>query len=451
MMTSPRGMSVRLIAIYTLLSALGCISATIQVTAQSQLYRQPPPLSPDSLIGQLKTINAAVAGSSTGPPISNRAMNVYLSNKIGYYLSGNDDLTLYKNAVLINAAEGTVAILHSLYQPQAGDQRIRTFTTIGAQAGAADAFAATWSHRSYNNQFGVIAKQSWIAKGHVYYRSVSQKQTMDALRAGILHTLEGEIKKKTAAFEEALAAFDTSADIPRGNPDTPGSNPGVPGRNSDVPGQDIDTAKNIARWQFNADLRDEYNYTFARLQAEALAKRSDYRLIRLHWTSLSLYVPLLNENIPAPTLQDSFATRHAYPLHLNGSHTQLWESTRAGRLYLTIAIDLRLNNTYTNSVTPTLSGHFVYLPPTSHFGLSGALEQNFGPYHALNVILGLPIVLINKKAEPACNFELQVRLFDWAGSVRSDSETAAAMRGGYLPGKTSIGVTAGIPFSKIAF
>ena len=362
------------------------------------------------IIGILLLIaSRTLAQSPDTLPISNRATNIFLSNKIGYYLSSPDDLTLYKNSVLFNAATGTLTVNHSLYQPKGSDQRVGAFTTIGAQANVADAFAATYSNRPFDNRFGFFAKQTWISKGHA--RSTpAEKKAMDAISAAIIHRLE----------------------------------------------------QDTARQQFDPDLRDEYNYAFALQQSEMLIKTQNYKDITLNWTSVSLYIPLITENIPVtPALPDSATTRHAWPLQLNITHTKLWESTRSGRFYLTIAGDLRLNNardgyqletvtspkwmyigTYSNFLTPTLKGRFIYLPPTSHLGISAQLEQNFGPYHALNGILGVPIVLINKKAEPVCNFEFQVRFFDL-------SHTVHAGRG--LPGRTSIGLTIGVPFSKIAF
>jgi hypothetical protein len=336
-------------------------------------------------------------------------MNIFLSNKIGYYLSSPDDLTLYKNSVLFNAATGTLNVNHSLYQPKGLDQRVGAFTTIGVQANIVDAFAATYSNRPFDNRFGFFTKQTWITKGH-FRCTPGQKQAMNTLRARILRSLE----------------------------------------------------QDTTHPQFDADLNNEYYYAFALQQSETLIKTSNYEDITLSWTSVSIYVPLITENIPvAPARVDSFTTRHAWPLLLNITHTKLWESTRSGRFYLTIAGDLRLNNArdgyqlenitspewgyigaYSNFLTPTLKGQFFYLPPTSHFGISAFLEQNFGPWHALNGYLGVPIVLINKNSEPVCNFEFQVRFFDL-------SHTVQAGRG--LPGRTSIGLTIGVPFSKIAF
>ncbi|MBS1664736.1 MAG: hypothetical protein JST68_27065 [Bacteroidetes bacterium] len=165
--------------------------------------------------------------------------------------------------------------------------------------------------------------------------------------------------------------------------------------------------------------KDQSIYDDALFQAHALANTSAYQLITLNWTSASLYVPFL-------TQKDS-TKQTFYPLHANLSHTRFWESSHWGRLYLTVAGDAQINKDF---LTPSLGARFVYLPHTSHFGLSGALQQNFGPYHVTTAYIGLPIVLIDKKADPACTFEFQVRFNDPT---------------------TTVGVTAGIPFSKIAF
>jgi hypothetical protein len=367
--------------------------------------------SPDSLIQQLTAIHTATTKSAF--PISERAMNIYLSNRIGYYLSDPNDLTLYKNSVLIDATTGQVAVNHSLYQPKDANQRIGTFTTIGVKAYVKDP--------SYT-RLGFLFKQTWITEGRIRYKDAGQKPTMDALTGGILQTLTKEIRTRSAAFE---------------------------------------TNDTTVRRQFNADLHDEYNYAFALQQSEMLAKRLTYSLITLDWTSVNLYVPLITANTKvAPTPASPFTTRHGYPARLDLSHTRLWESIPSGRFYLTATGSRLRDNSrdgyqldttssknywlgdYSNFPTPTITAVLAWFPPTSHVGFSLHAEQNFGPYHALNAAIGVPIVLINKKAEPACNFEFLVRFSDLANTLPP---------GRGLPGKTSIGVTAAIPFSKIAF
>jgi len=373
----------------------------IPVTAQS----------PDSLIQQLTGIHTATLKSSF--PISERAMNIYLSNKIGYYLSDPGDLTLYKNSVLVDATTGQVAVNHSLYQPKDANQRIKTFSTIGVKAYVKDP--------SYT-RLGFLVKQTWITRGRIRYKDTSQRSTMDALTGGILNTITQEIQTKA---------------------------------------NNLHTTNTTVRQQFNAGLRDEYNYAFALQQSEMLAKRLAYSLITLEWTSMDLYIPLITENTKvAPTPASPFTTRHGYPLRLDLSHTRLWESVPSGRFYLTLTGSLLVNNArdgyqldtttsknyylgdYSNFLTPAITAVLAWFPPTSHVGFSLHAEQNFGSLHTLNASIGVPIVLIDKKAEPACNFEFLVRFFDIANTLPP---------GRGLPGRTAIGLTVGVPFSKIAF
>lgn len=332
---------------------------------------------PDSLLAQLKSINAGVTAAASGLPVSNRAMNVYLSNKIGYYLSGVHDLTLYKNSVLANATSGTIAINHNLRQPQGLDNLVRAFTSIGAEANA--------THGS-RRKFGFLAGRTWISPAAARYGSPKQKPAMDSIRERVLRIMQREIEAAAPDFDSSMQA--------------------------------------------------DFYYEFALRQSTALATTLNYRLLRLHWTSAGIYVPLLNEHFSG---KSDAVFRSAYPLAVNLTHTRFWDDTRLGRLYLTVSGDLTLANRYTCSVTPTLHGQFVYFPPTSHFGLSGGIEQNFGPYHATNVYIGAPIVLIDKHAVPACNFEFKVRFWDLGNTLPNH------------PDKTSVAVTIGIPFSKIAF
>src|SRR3954471_5911196 len=92
--------------------------------------------SPDSLVRELRGINDSVKGRAL---LSNRAANVFLSEAAGYYLSRVDDLSLYKNSVVADAADGTVAIYHNLRQPVGIDAPVRGFLSIGARANIADA------------------------------------------------------------------------------------------------------------------------------------------------------------------------------------------------------------------------------------------------------------------------------------------------------------------------
>jgi len=370
--------------------------------AGSALHAQ----TPDSLILQLRTINASAAGKL----LSNRALNVFLSEAAGYYMSDPDNLTLYKNSVIANAAEGTLTIYHNLRQAPGTDEPIRSFLSIGAKANIADAFTARSEGRPYNNQFGFLVKQTWVGRSRIK-ATAAQIRAMDTVRAAILRSMENAIHNRSDDFI------------------------------------------------YDVDLPKELEFDYAHKQAENLAKTFNYDIFAFHWTSISLYIPLITENFQTmPTADADPESRHAWPLHVNITHTRLWEGSNFGRLYATLAGDVSLNNArdgyllakagnlyignYKNFVTPLIKGQLIYLPKNSHIGVSFLLEQAIGDYHAMNGILGIPVVLINKKAEAAMNFEFQVRFYDMGHSIDA---------GKGLNGRTAIGVTAGVPFSKIAF
>lgn len=361
---------------------------------------------PDSLIRELRTINS----TSSGMLLSNRALNIFLSESAGYYMSATDNLSLYKNSVIANSAEGTLAIYHNLRQASGIDQPVRSFLSIGAQANVADAFVAHSENRPYNNQFGFLIKQTWVGRSHVI-ATTDQIQSMNGVRAAIFHSLETDIHNRAVDFT------------------------------------------------FDVDLPKEFEFNYAHMQSAHVRKTAKYKVIAFNWTSISLYTPLITENFQTiPFVGADSVTQHAYPLNFNISHTRLWDGSSFGKLFVTLSADVLLNNSrdgyqlvkvdnlhigdYKSFITPSVKGQIVYLPTNSHFGISFLLEQAIGDYHAMNGILGVPIVLINKKTEPAINFEFQVRFYDMTHNISPHSG---------LPGRTAIGVTVGIPFSKIAY
>lgn len=412
-----------------------CIALHVSAQQEPALSAQT-----DSLIRELQTINRSIAGPRPAPGkqmlLSNRALNIFLSEAAGYYLSDVDNLTLYKNSVVADAAGGTLAIYHNLRQAPGTDERIHSFTSIGARADLADAVIATSDNRPYNNRFGFLFKQTWVGRPHTS-ATPDQIRTMDALRAAALNTQIIAIREKAARADSALHTIDPQ----------------------DIPGQDPANAQNTARKKFDTDLREEAQFEYAYTQAEALTQTFNYRLMSFSWTSFSLYLPLITEDFhTAPDLATIPGSRHAWPAQANITHTRLWESSHFGRLFLTLAGDLTLNNTrdarqltkagndyigdYQTFLTPAIKGQVIWFPKNSHIGASFLLEQNIGDEHALNGRLGVPVVLIDKKARPALNFEFQVRFYDMGHTIAD---------GKGLPGHTAIGLTIGIPCSKIAY
>lgn len=410
------------------------------------------------VIAELKAINTQITntpcGTRQGALVSNKAMNIFLSNKVSSYLSDGTDLSLYKNYVVLNAAEGSIAIDHNFRQPVEGDESVRSFFVLGARANIANAYSARFSNKYNDNRLGFLVQHTWMGRPAIHYECGSQKMAMDAQRAIILHNLETTYQRETGDFERGLDSL----------------------KQNEVPGQDMKALKDKLRKNFYAALRDEYIEKFSEAQSSALINSNNFNLITDNWTSVGVYVPVITQKfMVSADINSAAAKRQNYPLELSLTHTRFWESNKFGRLFFTLNGKVIINNSvqsgllyhadafgetsvaanalfldkgnlfiglYKNFVTPTASAKVAWLPLTSHFGLSFRIEKNFGDYHAWNATLGVPIVLIDKNEVPAITFEAQILFSDMANSIKNTA----------LPyNRTAIGFTVGIPFSKIVY
>jgi len=415
--------------------------------------------STSQIVAELTAINAKVTNTpcntGQGMLISNKAMNIFLSNKVSSYLSDETDLSLYKNYVVLNAAEGSIAIDHNFHQPVDSDDWVRSFFVLGARVNIANTYSARFSNKYYDNRLGFVVQHTWMGTPRTYYNNCgSQKMTMDAQRAEIVHSLAIALKRKAADFEHGLDSIGQA----------------------EVPGQNLDGVKAKLRKDFYAGLRAEYLQKFSEQQATLLINTNNFDLVTDNWTTAGVYIPVITQKFMIAADVNSAASRHQnYPAELSVTHTRFWESTKFGRLFLTLNGKFWINNSvqsgllfhadafgetsaaenalflnqgnlftgqYKNFITPVVSAKLAYLPFDSHFGLSLRIEKNFGTYHAVNAILGIPIVLIDKNTVPAITFEAQVLFSDITNSIKNTS----------LPfNRTAVGFTVGIPFSKIVY
>ncbi|QEM12789.1 hypothetical protein [Mucilaginibacter rubeus] len=412
------------------------------------------------IIDEIRAVNRKVTNwpnsGGQGMLISNKAMNIFLSNKVSSYLSGNEDLSLYKNYVNINAAEGMISINHNFHQPVDSDDWVRSFVVIGARVNIANAYAAKLVNKYYDNQLGFAIQKTWMGKPRTYYAANGDfKKQMDAARALMVNTLAQSINKKAEAFEQSLNAL----------------------KQDEVPGQNLNEVKSKLRKTFYASFRADYLQQFSEQQSELMVNTANFNLVADNWTTLGIYIPVIPQKFMVSSDVNTPVDKHYnYPLELFINHTRFWESPKLGRIFLTFAGKGFVNNSvgsgslwnayingqqgqdgtntviinkgdryigqYKNFITPVAAGKLVYIPSTSHVGVSFRIEKNWGTYKALNSIIGIPIVLIDKKGVPAINFEAQLLLQDMNNSLKDT----------YLPyNKTAIGLTVGIPFSKIVY
>jgi hypothetical protein len=407
----------------------------------------------DSIAAEIKMINKAVASQTTGAVMSNRAMNIFLADKTGY-VGGSDDLSFFTNYVTFNSTDGIFTVNHNFQKPKGIDEPLKTLFSLGFKANV-NSIGAGFLDKHFDDELGLTLNYKWLGKVKTQ-ASVYQQQSMHALRAGLVHSLELAIEQEIADFKTALNRVEAA----------------------DINGANIDSAKALVKQKFYADIKEKYRVLFATQQAELLTKTAHFKTISFGYTSFTACLPIFSPTFTvAYAISAAFVQKHSYPVQLILAHTRLWEGSHWGRLFLTLGGSLLLNNSklsygvdkinpatykamggtdtltlaqkekaylglYQTFITPAVKGRIVYYPTNSHVGFSLMAEQHIGKDNLLNARVGVPIVLINSKKIPAATFECYASFFDMGHVVNN------------LQGRgkrTTVGIAAGIPFSRLMY
>jgi hypothetical protein len=422
----------------------------------------------EKIVSKLKSVNDSLVSkscdSADAAAISNRAMNVFLSDVTGY-LSSKTDLSYFTNYVTYNTAESKLTVNHNFQKASGADEPLKKLFSIGLSISIPNNYAASFLDYKHETGLGFMLGYKWLGKVKTHFADcgtglnmVNQKQKMDALRTGIVNSLAVEIKNKEIDFENALNEI----------------------RTADLNGLQPDSATAIIRQEFYNELNEKADEKFATLQAVTLTETKNFSLISTHWTGIHFYLPVFSsKHDVAPTVTENFQQKKSYPLELILSHTRLWESSKTGRFFATFGTGILLNNSklsynienvgyseyknlggidnqhdealksnkayignYGNFVTPSAQFRLVYFPVEYHLGISILVQQNFGKYNFLNSRIGIPVVLINSKKTPAIDFEFYVSLTD----ITNQSETKNTPEN-----KTFVGMSLGIPLSRLMY
>jgi hypothetical protein len=422
----------------------------------------------DSIISHLQSINhaatAKTCSSDDAAAISNRAMNIFLSDKTGY-VNAKSDLSLFTNYVTFNTSESRLTVNHNFQEATGADDPINKLFSIGLSINIPNNYASAFLDYRHETGLGLIAGYKWLGKVKTRFadctvnqNKASQKQTMDALRTGIFNAVAAQIYSKETEFKNSLNEIPEKA----------------------VQDLSSDSVKAIIERNFYEELNESGEEKFATLQAETLTKTMNFKLISTHWTAIQFYIPVVFSKYSiAPSLTEDFQHEKSYPLELTLNHTRLWESSTKGRFFATLGGGILLNNSkfsyrldkinyadykimggtdtqhdeelkndkayfgdYDNFITPSLQCRMVYFPVEYHLGISILVQQNFGSYNFLNTRIGIPVVLINSKKTPAVTFEFYVSLTDLTSKADPAKEPV---------NKAMAGLSVGIPLSRLMY
>ena len=435
---------------------LACILVAFNCYSVNELIAQ----SADSLISNLKSIQNKLEMNPvySRDLVSNRAMNLFVADQVGSYLSEDKNLSFFKNYVTLDAAKGILSLNHNFFESKGLDEPVRSFMVVGAKANVLNAFYSINANKTYVNNFGVSVQKNWISKPTIKLNDELDKKKMDMLRAIILKKLERDINRKNEEFQEQISSLKPNA----------------------VSDSDLLKSKDWLSKEFYAKLSDDYNYQFAYLQYQALKESSDYKSISLHWTNIYVYLPVILERyLVADSLSSYPHTKSSYPFELSVTHTRFTEGPKFGKLFYSLNLNVVLNDAVANKslqeldfreysfaggidtthlhqagintiyigdykvyLTPSLKFDVAYFPGQSHIGISASIQQNFGTWHPLNFSLGAPVVLIDKHGSPAANFQFLIQYLDVFHTENAHST---------FHDNIYINLTVGIPFSKIIY
>ncbi|MES2794353.1 MAG: hypothetical protein V4683_00235 [Bacteroidota bacterium] len=407
--------------------------------------------SADSLISVLKEIDLTIKKSecAEGQLLSNRGMNLFMADRVGYYLSDHENLTFCKNNLTFNTANGLFSMSHSLFEPTGADLPVRSYHVIGLKANALNAFHSATNQSAFNNELGFTYKHFWLSKPQITLHNCNEKWASDARRATILVALQKEIQEQSSDFEQSLANIQNLSD----------------------------PLREELKSNFYKKIGEEYSRELAEREYRELFETMRFKKIAMHWTNFNVYIPVIRQRFTvADNFENNFNIRKSYPAELSISHTRFIETHNATKIYLNFRAGLFANNSinskklretnletyrslggknisyltdkqlnrfsignYENFITPNLKAQFVYFPPENHFGISATVEQNFGNFKALNGTIGIPVVLIDKQSAPLTNFEIQIHYFDMTNSLNS---------GRTLKDNVSIGISFGQPIGR---
>jgi hypothetical protein len=88
----------------------------------------------DKIVSKLKSVNDSLSvkscNSDDAAAISNRAMNIFLSDKTGY-VNAKSDLSLFTNYVTFNTSESKLTVYHNFQKATGSDDPIKKLFGIG--------------------------------------------------------------------------------------------------------------------------------------------------------------------------------------------------------------------------------------------------------------------------------------------------------------------------------
>lgn len=287
----------------------------------------------DSIIDSLYLIEHLTYSSNTPPKnllVSNRGLNKYFANKIGYFLTGEDKSSLNKNYIFLNAGDNELVFGHNRFFERE-NHRIQSVINFGIRANLEDNFAEIKNSDGFTNNIGLNIKWTWFGNGKIFYDNNYSQETFKNLRIDqielgkqkcdltnkrieLLNTLSLQIKKEADEFEESLNNLRIDSTRFCGN---------------------FLVFEQEKKVEFYNELKDKYFDLFSTTEADYLEKYDVKNFVKVGWLSISGFAPFTRESY---FLIDSLKMlpyeKKSYLAEFKISYSYLLEHVNWGKLFL---------------------------------------------------------------------------------------------------------------------
>lgn len=235
--------------------------------------------------------------------LSDPTLNRIFAKKISYYLSGEENLSLFKNYATANSSDGTITVGYNKARYKDGDdtKRLNGVTNIGLKGNLAELI----SESKFQNTIGIQLNHTIIGRGIVRYCISDAKNLIpfrNAIKASVL-----------AKNQKELSDFDTFQAGVRMNIDP-----------NDYTVFDAEVAKNRTKLE-NKTLFEKYKEEFS----EEEEKASSYNDIRTNWVTISSYIPLnTTTQKVSNTAGDKTIDNYFFPIELGLTWSSFMERNK---------------------------------------------------------------------------------------------------------------------------
>ncbi|NOS94448.1 MAG: hypothetical protein HOP30_21245 [Cyclobacteriaceae bacterium] len=414
-----------------------------------------------TLINQLDSVKIK-ADTAKKQIISNRAFNIFFAKKINSYLSGTNDLSLYKNYAIVDAGDSRLSFGYNFTNKvDKSDGFVRAIYTIGAEVNTKSKLSTIFGDGDFSEDLGITAKFTLLGKGFVkFYEGKQtqkefvakrQKPIVIEKRNILLCWLEAKIKADEKRFKDSIHAYVSDTEL-------------------------LQEARN----EYYGKTIAKYKDIYASRESEFLELKKTYNLLFDHWLSVNAYIPITPTTYNVfPTLNSKKSAMKSWPYRIGLQWSFIFES-RFGKLFGNASVNfagfnsvkadtlkkldydsfkklggtdslqflMLVNNdagyygVYNNFNTIKYRLQLIYFTPwTDIVGLSIVYEDvESDIYRPKSYEIGLPVKIAGK--EKPINIQPFVRVFDFKNEVKPNKS---------LEEKMTIGVTIGLPFSSILY